>query len=118
MKVVTADIRTVHHHSLELITEPEAWIGAHMRVAEKWQDAFPDDGGGSDDWKARARRAEAEAGFARLLGGSERLLREATEARDRRRIEAAERELEKMRNSLSWRLTAPLRRLRHALRRR
>jgi hypothetical protein len=118
MKVVTADIRTIHHHSLELITEPDAWIGAHIRLAEKWAGAFPDDGGGSNDWRARARRAEAEAGVARLLGGRERLLREATAARDQRRIAAAERWLEDIRGSLSWRLTAPLRRLRHALRRR
>jgi Glycosyltransferase like family len=117
MKVVTADIRTIHHHSLELINDPDAWIGAHMRLAEKWAGEFPDDGGGSDDWRARARRAEAEAGVARLLGGRERLLRDATAARDERRIEAAERQLEEIKGSLSWRLTAPLRRLREAWRR-
>ncbi|MQA75099.1 MAG: hypothetical protein GEU88_12270 [Solirubrobacterales bacterium] len=118
MKVVTADIRTIHHHSLELITDPEAWIVAHVRLAEKWKDAFPDDGAGNEDWRGRARRAEAEAAVARLLGGREVLVREATAARDERRIEAAESELEEIRGSLSWRLTASLRRLRHAMRRR
>ena len=30
------DIRVIHHHSLELISDPESWIEAHMRLAEKW----------------------------------------------------------------------------------
>ena len=31
-KVVTADLQVVHHHSLRLIEDPEAWIDAYMRV--------------------------------------------------------------------------------------
>ena len=86
MKVVTADIRTIHHHSLELITEVETWIGAHMRLAEKWEGRFPDDGYGSDDWVRRARHAEAEASAARLMGGREKLVGDAVQARDAKRI--------------------------------
>jgi GT2 family glycosyltransferase len=33
-KVVTADFKVVHHHSLELIGNPETWVQAHMQVAE------------------------------------------------------------------------------------
>ena len=40
-KVVTADFRAVHHHSLELVGDPEGWIEAHMRVAEKWDGRMP-----------------------------------------------------------------------------
>ena len=36
-KVVTADLQVVHHHSLRLIDNPESWINAYMRVAEKWE---------------------------------------------------------------------------------
>lgn len=117
MKVVTADIRTIHHHSLELITDPEVWINAHVRLAEKWHGRFPDDGGGSEDWRERARASEAQAAAARLLGGRELLVREATERRDRRLLEQAWTELAEIHGSLSWRLTAPLRRLSQALRR-
>ena len=117
MKVVTADIRTIHHHSLELITEVETWIGAHMRLAEKWEGRFPDDGYGSDDWVQRARHAEAVASAARLMGGREKLVGDAVQARDAKRIAELEDLVEEVRGSLSWRLTAPLRKLRAARRR-
>ena len=64
-KVVTEDFRVVHHHSLELVSDPETWIAAHMRVAEKWAGRMPRrrrDGAGLAQ---RARRAEAEASLAR-----------------------------------------------------
>ena len=71
-----------------------------MRVAEKWDGQLPHDGTRDDDWEFRARRAEAEASAARLMGGVQELLRVAHW-----------KEIERMRNSLSWRVTAPLRSL-------
>jgi hypothetical protein len=66
-KVVTADLRVVHHHSLDLIGDVEAWIAAHMRVAEKWEGRMPGVGVEGGDWKHRARRAEAKAAAAQLI---------------------------------------------------
>ena len=43
-KVVTADLQVVHHHSLRLIDDPETWINAYMRVAEKWDAQIPHNG--------------------------------------------------------------------------
>ena len=40
-KVVTADFQVIHHHSLDLVSDPETWIEAHMRVAEKWDGRMP-----------------------------------------------------------------------------
>ena len=59
--MVTADLKVVHHHSLELCPDPENWIHAHMRLAEKWDGRIPGVGKGPGDWKQRARRAEATA---------------------------------------------------------
>jgi hypothetical protein len=106
-KVVTADLQVVHHHSLRLIEDVESWISAYMQVAEKWDSRLPRNGSRSDDWEWRARRAEAEASAARLMGGVEELVRIAHWE-----------ELERMRHSLSWRVTTPLRSLSARLRRR
>lgn len=107
-KVVTADFRVVHHHSLELLDDPELWVEASVRLIGKWEQRFPAVGAllghDADDWKARARRAEAQASAARTLRVSAQM--QAT-ARERE----LERELEAMRASTSWRLTAPLRAL-------
>jgi Glycosyltransferase like family len=105
-RVVTADLRVVHHHSLDLIENREAWIEAHIRVAEKWDGHIPTGEPATVDWRSRALRAEAEAGAARGEAISERLQRQATE-----------RELTRVMESRSWRLTAPLRWPRRALRR-
>ncbi len=59
------------------------------------------------DWEQRARRAEAEAAAARVRVGEGRLVSDA----QIRRIEVLERELDSVRRSPSWRLTAPLRAL-------
>ena len=99
-KVVTADLQVVHHHSLTLIEDVESWITAYMTVAEKWNGKLPHNGTRDNDWEFRARRAEAEASAARLMGGVQELLRVAHW-----------KEIERMRNSLSWRVTAPLRSL-------
>lgn len=112
--VVTADLSVAHHHSLALVTDPEPWIAAHMRAAEKWDGRIP---GGSDtevDWHQRAVRAEGEAVVARLQGAATLLEADARAAAHARRLRAVT-------ATTSWRLTEPLRRvnaLRRAYRRR
>lgn len=100
-KVVTADLKVIHHHSLTLVSNPEAWISAHIRLAEKWEDLLPPAGDGGSDWKARARRAEAEAAEGKAEAVSAQMQYEALARQYKRNIESA-----------SWRLTEPLRRLR------
>ena len=109
-KVVVADIRALHHHSLKLVTDLEAWCEAHMRVAEKWDGRMPHLPAPDDDLRRRARRAEAEAGVARLASAS-KLLQAAA------RAEREENELDALMDTASWRITEPLRRV-NALRRR
>lgn len=107
-KVVTADLRVVHHHSLGLVGDIDAWIDAYVATVEKWEGRLPGIGGAdTDDWKRRARLAEATAAATRIQVGEGRMLAEAQV----RRIEGLERELDSVRRSPSWRLTAPLRAL-------
>jgi Glycosyltransferase like family len=106
-KVVTADIRAIHHHSLELVSEPEEWVEAHMRVAEKWDGRIPGVGTAPGDWKERARRAEAERDAVRLRDQSNEIEAAA-------RIQELERILDEATHSVSWRMTAPFRRLARA----
>jgi hypothetical protein len=106
-KVVTADFRAIHHHSLELIRNTGAWIDAHVKVAEKWDGRLVNSGVPGCDWRQRALQAEAEAAAARMQLRAQEYIQEAVE-----------REFETIRGSRSWRLTAPLRTLRHRLRRR
>ena len=108
-KVMTADLKVIHHHSLELVSDPETWIQAHMKVAEKWESRMPEIGYAVGDWKERARRAEADAAVNRLKVASMELQHEA-------RLQQIQRDLEEMQTSIGWRLTEPLRRL-NALRR-
>jgi hypothetical protein len=106
-KVMVADLDVRHHHSLILVADPETWMESHTALAEKWDP-------GDEDWKRRARRAEAEAGVARLQGASKLLQAYA-------RAEEHGRELARVTETTSWRITEPLRRLnarRRALRRR
>ena len=109
-RVVTADFKVVHHHSLDLISDPETWVEAHMRVAEKWDERMPHVGSAGGDWRHRARRAEAEAAATRALAVSTQLKSDA-------RARQLERDLDEVTESISWRLTEPLRRA-NALRRR
>jgi hypothetical protein len=109
-KVVTADFKVVHHHSLDLISDVETWIQAHMRIAEKWDGRMPGVGADAGSWKERARRAEAESAASRALSVSTQLKADA-------RVLQHERDLAEIHESVSWRLTEPLRRL-NALRRR
>ena len=109
-KVQTAAFRAVHHHSLELIADRELWVEGHIQIAEKWNGSLLGGGAAEGDWKARARRAEAERDAARTLAYSSATLLDA-------HVEPLERELEAMTTSASWRATAPLRAL-NRLRRR
>jgi GT2 family glycosyltransferase len=103
-KVVAFDGRVVHHHGVDLIGDWEGWIAAHMTLAEKWSDLLED--GRSQDWRARARRAEAEVDAAWMQ------LRYARE--HVRRLAA---DVDGFQESRSWRLTAPLRAIGKLLRR-
>lgn len=108
-RVVTADFRVIHNHSLELANDPKGWIDAHIRIAEKWEERMPEVGKAGGDWKYRARRAEAERGAARAGAISTQLQMEAKARRH-------ERELKQHTDSIGWRITAPLRKA-NALRR-
>jgi hypothetical protein len=103
-KVATADFKVIHHHSLELVSNPETWIEAHMRVAEKWDGRMPGVGTVAGSWKERARRAEAEAAVTRAHAVSIQLQGDA-------RLQQLRREYEEISASTSWRLTKPLREL-------
>ena len=100
-KVVTADLRVLHHHSLDLVTRNEPWMAAHIRVADKWErlNGIPE-----ADWRQRARRAEAEAALARLVVEARQRERDALAASQKRRLASVT-------DTLSWRMTEPLRRL-------
>jgi len=110
-KVVTADFKVVHHHSLDLVSDPETWVEAHMRVAEKWDGRMPGVGAVAGDWKQRARRAEAEAAVTHAHVRSAEMRAEA-------RAKLLERQLEEVTSSTSWRVTKPLREISLRLRRR
>lgn len=106
-QAVVEDLRLAHHHSLDMITEPEIWTEAYALAAEKWDGRTPERAEGEIDWKRRARRAEAEAAAARLRAAS-RLLQIYADA------QAHEERLSEITNSLSWRVSEPLRRLNDA----
>jgi hypothetical protein len=103
-KVVTADFRAIHHRPLEMLPDPQPWIDAHIAVAEKWDGRMPGIGFEPGTWEERARRAEAERDLARAIAHSKAMELDA-------RVAELERALDETLGSLSWRLTAPLRRL-------
>jgi hypothetical protein len=102
-KVVTADFKVVHNHSLELVSNPDTWVEAHMRIAEKWEGRMLNGDGPGTDWKMRARRAEAEAAVARTQAVAAMLQGDA-------KVRYKERALDEMKDSIGWRITEPLRR--------
>ena len=78
---------------------------AHIRIAEKWDGRMPGIGTAAGTWRERARRAEAERDAARARGAG-------PGAADRRRAPASSSaRSSEARDSISWRITAPLRRL-------
>ena len=103
-KIVTADFKVIHNHSLELASDLKHWCQAHVAVAEKWHGRMPGVGHAGGDWKQRARRAEAEAAVTRAVAMSTQLKIEARQKRH-------EYDLSVITDSLSWKLTRPLRRL-------
>jgi len=102
LKVVTADFKVIHNHSLELASDLEHWSQAHVAVSEKWDGKLPGVGSGGGTWKQRARRAEAEAAVTRAVAYSTQMKIDAGEAEHRR-------EMDVMTQSLGWKLTTPLR---------
>jgi GT2 family glycosyltransferase len=105
-KVVTADLRAIHNHSLELISDPEGWMGTYIRLIEKWEGKLPHIGGGAEDLRMRALRAEAEAAYSKGLALANEL-----------KAEAVSRLVREMEGSTSWRMTRPLRSFGRRLRR-
>lgn len=106
-RVLALDVTATRHGSLDLIASADRWIASHRRLAEKW---FVTDEG-EEEWRRRARRAEAEREAARIDGAFLVLRRNA-------RIELLEERLTELEGSLGWRLTRPLRRLNQLLGRR
>jgi Glycosyltransferase like family len=99
-KVVTVDFRVIHHHSLELINDPEAWTQSYIRLVEKWNGKLPDTGA---DPEQRALRAEAEAACARGIAVSNQLRNQAIRlqlARLEGELEATTAELKATRQEL------------------
>lgn len=98
-KVVVADLKVIHHHSLKVISDEEGWIQAHMTLTEKWHDYLPVT---TDDWRLRARRAEAELSASIVAQTSAGLIRDLS-------VKKLEEEIAGYENSISWRITKPLR---------
>lgn len=104
-KVMTADLNIVYHHDLELVSDTEVWPEAHIIAGRKLDGRLPgDEAGNVTDWKARARKAEAECEFARTTAYSNASMLDAS-------LTPLKRELDDLSHTLSWRLTAPLRQL-------
>ena len=110
-KIVTADFKVIHNHSLDLASDLGHWSEAHIAIAEKWEGRIPGVGSGSGTWKLRARRAEAEAAVMRAAALSTEMKSAARPAEHRH-------ELGIMTGSVGWRMTAPLRRASRYLERR
>ena len=107
-KVVTAPLQVAHHHSLNLLSEPEGWIAAHMKLTRKWEHRIKSSG---SDWEERARHAEAELSATRLTAGAGRLIWELRLSELEDRIDGLEQHIAEVEHSVSWRITAPIRKL-------
>ena len=106
LKVMTAGFRAIHHRQLEMVPDPEQWIDAHVKVADKW-DGQMGIGTGTGSWEERARRAEADTDAAYVMAYMNGIESVA-------RVRELERALDVTTSSISWRLTAPLRLLRRS----
>jgi hypothetical protein len=109
-KVLAADVHVIHHRALDLVGDLDVWTDGHLALAEKWDGRLPGAPPRPQDWKQRARLAEAEREAARAEAYSVFSRREA-------QLVPLERELTSMTETTGWKLTAPLRWL-NALRRR
>jgi Glycosyltransferase like family len=103
-RVMTTDLRVIAHRSINIASEPELWVEGHVALARKWQGRIGVADGAVINWKARARRAEAEREAVRTIAALRRLLLDA-------RIQALERTVEEAEHTISWRVTEPLRRV-------
>jgi hypothetical protein len=104
-RVLTEDLHVVHHHAeLELVDDRDLWMVGHAQAAEKLESRLLGRAPTPDEWKQRARRAEADRDGARTVAYS-------TAHRADAALAPLERELEAMEQSLSWRITQPLRKL-------
>jgi hypothetical protein len=101
-RLMVADLRVCHHRSLELISDLEVWVEAHIRLSQKWNGSLSDPTDDDAGWKRRARLAEARREAARAMAMSESLKLDA-------RVLELERQLDAKTQTVSWRLTAPLR---------
>jgi Glycosyltransferase like family len=101
-RVVTTDVRAIHHHALEPFSDTEQWKAAHVAVAEKWENRSPGLYQPPGSWRERALRAEAVAAGARMYQLAEQLDRQA-------RLRELDRAISETTGSISWKLTAPLR---------
>jgi hypothetical protein len=100
-KVVTADFRAIHYRQLDMVPDPEPWVDAHVKLADKW-DGRMGIGTGAGSWRDRALRAEADAEAALMLAHMNSLESDA-------RVLDLQRALAETTESISWRITAPLR---------
>ncbi len=126
--LLVADLSVIQHRSLELVSNFDIWVEAHIAIAEKWAsvlDAMPPrrhdgevegdecdekgqvEGKGAADgddrlWKRRARAAEARREAARAIAFSRMLKLNA-------QVSELERAFAEKTGTLSWRLTQPLR---------
>jgi Glycosyltransferase like family len=101
-KVVTADFRAIHSHALVPFSDPEPWIQAYIKVVDKWEGKIGRVGQFPGSWRDRALRAEAERDAAQLRDHANTLQHLAHV----RELEAA---MDETTQSISWRITAPLR---------
>ena len=103
-KVVTADFKVIHHHSLDLLNNPDTWIQAHMQrggeVGGPHARHRPGSAatGSSARGEPRPRRPRARAGRWPSSSSPTPAPSSSSEALD-----------EVTRRAISWRLTAPLR---------
>ena len=101
-KVITADLAAAHYHPLGVVDEPETWMEAHLRFAEKWDGRMGPAPTTDRDWRARARQAAGKAAAARLLSATRTYQIQALTRQQ-------ERERAQLTDTLSWRVTLPLR---------
>jgi hypothetical protein len=100
-RVRTADFRAIHYRQLDMVPDPEQWIDAHVKLADKW-DGRMGIGTGAGSWRERALRAEADADAALMLAHMNSLESDA-------RVLELHRAIAETTDSVSWRITAPLR---------
>lgn len=101
----TADLPiAIRTRSLRIVKDLDLWIEGHITAGQRMETRLPRARTADGEWKDRARRAEAAREAARTLVYS-------TEHQVDAEVLPLERQLDELTESLSWRLTEPLRRL-------